>query len=231
MDATQPAYCRPAAFHAFSAALPTAGTPQGLFRAAWAIAQHERPQADLVAGETVIENLIGAIRRRFQSSSEEARLAHLHDVLFEVLGFRGNTEDYYNPANSYLPEVLRSRRGLPITLTLVYRRVAAGLDITVHGVNAPGHFIAEIESSDPQRKGASRTFVDPFFGGGLLNEQEVFQRIEKATGQSLEPSRQYLSRATPEQWLGRMLNNLQAVFAASARERDLYAMQEMQALL
>ena len=78
MDATHPAYCRPAAFQAFTAAIPAAGTPQGLFRAAWAIAQHERPQADLAAGETVIENLIGAIRRRIRSNSDEARLAHLH---------------------------------------------------------------------------------------------------------------------------------------------------------
>jgi regulator of sirC expression with transglutaminase-like and TPR domain len=231
MDATRPAYCRPEAFDAFIAALPTAGTPAGLFRAAWAVAQHERPQADLAAGEVVIENLIAAIRRRIRSTSEEAKLAHLHDVMFDVLGFRGNVDDYYNPANSYLPEVLRSRRGLPITLTLVYRRVAAGLDITVHGINAPGHFLAEIESSSPHETKRTRTFVDPFFGGGLLDEREAYQRIAQATGQELKPSAKHLERAAADQWLGRMLNNLQAVFAASGRERDLYAMQEMQSLL
>jgi regulator of sirC expression with transglutaminase-like and TPR domain len=229
MDATRPAYCQPAAFRAFAEALTTADTPQGLFRAAWAIAQHERPQADLAAGERVIENLVAAIRRRVNSPSEQALLAHLHDVMFDVLGFRGNVDDYYNAGNSYLPEVLRSRRGLPITLTLVYRSVAAGLGIVVYGVNAPGHFLAEIQS--PSRQGGHRTFVDPFFGGGLLNEQEVFERISRATGQDVEPSAKHLRRATPRQWLGRMLNNLQAVFASAGRERDVYAMQEMQALL
>jgi regulator of sirC expression with transglutaminase-like and TPR domain len=229
MDATRPAYCQPAAFRAFVAALPTAESPEGLFRAAWAIAQHERPQADLSAGEKVIENLVAAIRRRVHSPTEEALLAHLHDVMFEVLGFRGNVDDYYNVANSYLPEVLRTRRGLPITLTLVYRRVAAGLDIVVHGVNAPGHFLAEIESQSGSK--GQRTFIDPFFGGGLLNEREVYERISRATGQQIDPSPEHLERATARQWLGRMLNNLQAVFAAGGRERDVYAMQEMQALL
>jgi regulator of sirC expression with transglutaminase-like and TPR domain len=227
MDATRPAYCRPAAFREFAAELPSTHSAEGLFRAAWAISRHELPQARLADGEAVIANLVDAVRRRVRSPSEDALLAHLHDVLFDVLGFRGNAEDYYNAANSYLPEVLRTRRGLPITLTLVYRRVAAGLGLVVHGVNAPGHFLAEVEF---QCSGQSM-YVDPFFRGGLLKEKEVFQRISKATGEAVDPAREHLGRATPRQWLARMLHNLQAVFAASGRERDVYAMQELHALL
>jgi regulator of sirC expression with transglutaminase-like and TPR domain len=227
MDATRPAYCRPAAYRAFAAALPAADTPSGLFRAAWAISQHDLPDADLASGEAVIANLVAAVRRRVRSRSPQALIAHLHDVLFDVLGFRGNVEDYYQPANSYIPEVLRTRRGLPITLTLVYRRVAAGLDLEVHGVNAPGHFLAEIQAEGE----ASSMYVDPFFGGNLLTEEEVFQRISQATGHDIEPSPEHLRRATPEQWLMRMLHNLQAVYAAASRERDVFAMQELQTLL
>jgi regulator of sirC expression with transglutaminase-like and TPR domain len=147
--------------------------------------------------------------------------------MFDVLGFRGNTEDYYNAANSYLPEVLRTRRGLPITLALVYRRVAAGLGLVVHGVNSPGHFLAEVEF-----EGSGKSmYVDPFFGGGLLNEKEVYERVSQATGQAVDPASEHLARATPRQWLARMLHNLQAVFAASGRERDVYAMQELHGLL
>jgi regulator of sirC expression with transglutaminase-like and TPR domain len=156
-------------------------------------------------------------------------LAHLHDVLFDVLGFRGNTEDYYRAANSYLPEVLRTRRGLPITLTLVYRRVADGVGLVVHGVNAPGHFLAEV---DERHTGERRSmYVDPFFGGGLLSKAEVFERISQATGRDVEPAPEHLRRASPQQWLSRMLHNLQAVYAATGRERDLLAMQELQTLL
>jgi regulator of sirC expression with transglutaminase-like and TPR domain len=229
MDATRPAYCRPAAFRAFATELPRADTAEGLFRAAWAISLHELPEAQLASGEAVIAKLVEAVRSRVRSQTEEALLAHLHDVLFDVLGFRGNWDDYYNPANSYLPEVLRTRRGLPITLTLVYRRVAAGVGLVVHGVNAPGHFLAEVEPK--HGRGGPSMYVDPFFGGGLLSEAEVFDRIAQATGQAVDPSPDHLARATSRQWLTRMLHNLQAVFAAAGRERDVYAMQELQALL
>jgi hypothetical protein len=65
----------------------------------------------------------------------------------------------------------------------------------------------------------------------LLHEDEVFERILQATGRKLTPTAEHLVRAAPRQWLGRMLNNLQAVFASTGRERDMYAMQEMQGLL
>jgi regulator of sirC expression with transglutaminase-like and TPR domain len=209
--------------------LPTAETPEGLFRAAWAIAQHDLPDTDVAAGEAVIGHLVAAVRRRVRSQSPQALLAHLHDVLFDVLGFRGNTEDYYQPGNSYLPEVLRTRRGLPITLTLVYRRVASGVGLAVHGVNAPGHFLAEVEA--PQAGELQSMYVDPFFGGGLLSEAEVFERISQATGREVDPAPEHLKRATAQQWLMRMLHNLQAVYAAKGRERDVFAMQELHALL
>jgi regulator of sirC expression with transglutaminase-like and TPR domain len=229
MIVPKPAYCRPAAYHAFAASLPEIATPAGLFRAAWAIAQHEQPEAQLAAGETVIANLAAAVRRRVQSKSQEALLAHLHDVLFEVIGFRGNRQDYYNPANSLLPDVLRTRRGLPITLTLIYRSVAAGVGITVHGVNAPGHFLAEVEIVEAGVPSAG--FVDPFSGGDLLHDHEAIARVAEATGRELPDAPRVLARATPEQWLARILRNLQAALAARGCERDMYAMQELEQVL
>jgi regulator of sirC expression with transglutaminase-like and TPR domain len=229
MDLPRPAYCRPAAYRAFAESLSSIDDATGLFRAAWAIAQHDRPEANLAAGETVIANLAEAVRRRVRSSSQEALLAHLHDVMFDVIGFRGNREDYYNPGNSYLPEVLETRSGLPITLTLVYRCVAAGVGITVHGVNSPGHFLAEVELEEA---GERRTaYVDPFYGGDLLHEAEALTRIGEATGHEVTPSPLLLRRATPREWLARMLRNLQAALAAAGRERDLLAMQEFEALI
>jgi regulator of sirC expression with transglutaminase-like and TPR domain len=223
------AYCRPAAYRAFAQNLCAIDTPEGLFRAAWAIAQHELPEAEHEAGEVVVSNLAMAVKRRVRSGSAEALLAHLHDVLFDVAGFRGNREDYYNPANSYLPEVLRTRRGLPITLALVYRRVAAEAGLVVHGVNAPGHFLAEVELAEAGDKRS--IYVDPFYGGGLLHEAEVLARISDATGRQVAPTADLVARATPRQWLARMLHNLQAALAAAGRERDVFAMQELEQLL
>jgi regulator of sirC expression with transglutaminase-like and TPR domain len=113
-----PAYCHPVAYAAFVAEMPRVDTTSGLFRAAFAIARHEHPAAEVAQAEATIADLAETIRHRVRTSSIEAKLAHLHDVLFDVVGFTGNVEDYYNPVNSYLPDVLRTRRGLPITLTL-----------------------------------------------------------------------------------------------------------------
>jgi regulator of sirC expression with transglutaminase-like and TPR domain len=232
--APMPAYCHPAAYAAFATEMPRVETTAGLFRAAFAIARHEQPTADVDQAEAIIADLAETIRRRVRTSSIEARLAHLHDVLFDVVGFVGNVEDYYNPVNSYLPEVLRTRRGLPITLTLIYKCVAERAGLVVHGINAPGHFLAAVQcDEEPGGSGIAKhwMYVDPFYGGGLLDRSDVCRRIAETTGsgESLPP--RYLAVATHRQWLARMLNNLQAVFAHTGRERDLYAMQELQSLL
>jgi regulator of sirC expression with transglutaminase-like and TPR domain len=226
---TQPAHCRPAAYDFFRQQLPDLDSTAGLFRAAFAIALHERPEANLGEAETIVENLTETIRRRVQSRSRQAILAHMHDVLFEIYGLQGNNADYYNPANSYLPDVLRSRVGVPAALVLVYKRVAEPLGIVVHGVNAPGHFLAEIEPAANEEY--HPMFVDPFFGGVILNQNEVADRIEQATGRPLGPTSPRLSRATHRQWLNRMLNNLLASFAAKGQDREVCAMQELQHLL
>ena len=214
--------------------MPRADTTQGLFRAAFAIARHERPSADVERAEATIADLSATILRRVRTPSVEAKLAHLHDVLFDVAGFVGNVEDYYSPANSYLPEVLRTRRGLPITLALIYKCVAEGVGLVVHGINSPGHFLAAVEAAAAARGPASRDgwmYIDPFYGGELLDRDDVCRRIAETTGLEPADSSQWLAPATHRQWLARMLNNLQAVFGHAGRERDLYAMQELQALL
>jgi regulator of sirC expression with transglutaminase-like and TPR domain len=228
-----PAYCRPKAYSAFARELPHIETTPGLFRAAFAIARHDRPTADVEQSLATIENLADTVRHRVRSASTEARLAHLHDVLFDVVGLCGNVDDYYNPANSYLPDVLQTRRGLPITLVLIYKAVAERVGLVVHGINSPGHFLAavEIDAETPTGNARPLMYVDPFYGGTMLNEADVFQRITDTTGDSIPDPSRWLAVATGRQWLARMLVNLQAAFAALGRERDLLAMQELEVLL
>jgi len=229
-----PAYCHAAAYAAFVRELPAIDSTSGLFRAAFAIAMHEYPEADVTKAEAAISELAETTRRRVHSANVEARLAHLHDVLFDLVGFVGNGDDYYNPANSYLPEVLRTHRGLPITLVLIYKCVAERLGLRVLGINSPGHFLAAIRNDDlvgSSEDAKKWMYVDPFYGGELLNRNEVCRRISDTTGLTTDDSPRWLAPATHRQWLARMLNNLQAVFALSGRERDVYAMQELQELL
>jgi regulator of sirC expression with transglutaminase-like and TPR domain len=227
-----PAYCRPVAYAAFQKAILLVDNEDGLLHAAFAISLHDRPQSDFSAVEFTIGQLAAAVRQRAQSGAPQAIQAHLHDVLFDVVGFCGNVEDYYDPANSYVGEVLRLHRGIPISLVLVYKAVARQLGIMVHGINAPGHFLAGVELQEyGDQRAPCLSYVDPFYGGALLNKREVFDRIEQVTGHQVRLAEPVLTKATHRQWLGRMLYNLQAVFASKGRERDLYAMQELQQLL
>jgi regulator of sirC expression with transglutaminase-like and TPR domain len=224
-----PIYCRAHAFERFRAELACVDTTAGLFRAAFTISLHERPDAQLAEAEATVTRLAETVRNRVRSASPEALLAHLHDVLFDVYGLQGNTDDYYNPANSYIGDILRTHQGLPISLVLIYKVVADPLGLTVHGVNSPGHFLAEVDIRDGN--GGKPMYVDPFFGGGLLTRDEVFARLRQATGQELSPSPGLLARATHRQWLSRMLANLQAAFTASGQDRNALAMQELFLLL
>ena len=231
---SSPAYCRPQAYAAFAAEMTHAETTRGLLRAACAIARHDRPTAEPRQTENAIDNLAETVLRRVHSQSFEARLAHLHDVLFDVVGFRGNADEYYDPVNSYLPDVLRTKRGLPITLSLVYKCVGEAVGLTVHGINSPGHFLAAVECPPRGPQGSDTVrlmYVDPFYGGSLLTEADAFDRIAETTGRKLQPSPDLLTPATNRQWLERILANLQAAFASLGRERDLLAMQELHALL
>lgn len=220
-----PAYCRPSAYEALQSELPLLTTRRGLVRAACAIAAHERGTGD--AGETLaaLDAMVATVRSRSPSESADARLAHLHDVMFDLLGFAGNTDDYYAPANSYLPTVVATRQGIPITLSLVYKYVAGELGLRVHGVNAPGHFLVAVETTEGEQR--SLMFVDPFYGGTLLSVPEAFERIAEATGKAVEPNPHLLGPASHRGWISRMLVNLMAIFARDGREKDLYAMQEM----
>ncbi|MEM6798092.1 MAG: transglutaminase-like domain-containing protein [Planctomycetota bacterium] len=225
----QPAYCRPAAFEAFRQELPAIDTPEGLLRAATAISLHAEPDGSVDEVVDVVQRLARSVRQRLQSNSQRALLAHLHDVLFDVIGFRGvEFSTYYDAGNSYLPRVLNTRRGIPITLTLVYRSVASSLGLRVEGVNSPGHFLAAVTCHEPT--GDALLYVDPFFGGALLTPTEALQRVEAVTGVA-DPTEELLVVATPHAWLSRMLLNLQAVFARQQQERDLLAMQELSSLL
>jgi regulator of sirC expression with transglutaminase-like and TPR domain len=229
-----PAFCRPIAYATFARELAGFQSTRGLFRAAFAIALHEQPDANVDQAEATIASLVATVNGRVHSTNPQARVAHLHDVLFDVSGFRGNVDDYYNPANSYLPDVLSTRRGLPITLVLIYKCVAEGVGLTVQGINAPGHFLAAVdcpETSATAREGSGRMFVDPFFGGDLLDRRDVCRRIAETTGRSVPDADEWFLPASHRQWLTRMLHNLQAVFAQAGREKDLYAMQELQELL
>ncbi|MFI5377698.1 MAG: transglutaminase family protein [Tepidisphaerales bacterium] len=222
---SRPTHCRPHAYELFRSQMKAIETTEGLFIAAVAIAMHELAHVDPDKPHREIERYAELVRRRVRSDSVEAKLAHLHDVLFDEAGFVGNSDDYYNPGNSYIPVVLETRRGLPITLSLVYKAVAERVGLSVAGINAPMHFLAAVQ------QGERTMLVDPFFGGRALSREEAFERIEQVSGRVIPRVDEMLPKATHRQWLGRILQNLMSIFEHAGQWRDRDAMLELRGVL
>lgn len=138
----------------------------------------------------------------------DAAASAVSRVLFEEMGFRGNTEDYYDPRNSFLNDVLNRQMGIPISLSVVYLAVAAHVGLNAAGVGLPGHFVVRAE------RGGRQQLLDPFHGGRLLDQAgcQALVAPMRPGGGPLDP--RWLAPVTSRQILVRMLTNLKAVYAA-----------------
>src|SRR5208282_2656373 len=164
-----PRCCRAEAFNFLQSQIGIIDSPQGLLNSAIAIAMHETPNINPRAIDKKLQQYADTIRQRVRGSQPQALLAHLHQFLFEEEKFAGNSEDYYNSANSYLPQVLQNKLGLPITLSLVYKVVAERLGFGTWGVGLPGHFLVGLACDQ------NKMLVDCFGGGRLLNGDEAHE--------------------------------------------------------
>ncbi len=220
-----PLHCRPEAYRLFAEAAAALDEPGGLLRGAVALAMHGLPQAKPETVERRVDQLAARIRRRVRSGSESGFLAHLHSVLFDEERFSGDRETYDDPRNSLLPSVLRRKKGIPVTLSLLYKSVGERVGLRIAGINSPAHFLVEVATE----RGAM--LVDCFDGGRVLTRTEAFARIEQAAGVAIARSEDLLAAATDALWLRRMLQNLKLSYARRDRLRDAQAMEELQALL
>jgi regulator of sirC expression with transglutaminase-like and TPR domain len=185
---------------------------------------HEMPDVDFHAVEAEIQTLADRILSRVHSDDPKALLAHAHAVFFDEEGFIGNIQDFGDRRNSYIPAVLSTRRGIPITLTLIYKEVLDRLGLIVHGTNAPGHFLATVWSE------GSPMLVDTFTRGRVLTRGEALARIAKLTGCN-DRSVDLLPLATNRIWIHRILQNLVMQASRSGERSTLAAMLELQGLL
>ncbi len=230
MVVPRPSHCRASAFACLAENLPTLDTTRGLMRSAVAVAMHEMGRVDPDAVEAQVRELTVQIGQRIKSSHPRAVMAHAHDVLFEERGFKGNRADYHNPRNSYLPAVLRTGRGLPITLSLVYKCVVEPLGVPVHGINAPGHFLVGINGSARDEAIRAVTIIDPFDAGRMLTRDEAIATCRQSIG-GLPMPENPLAQSTHQQWLLRIIQNLIDVFDRLGQPGDMAAMLEMRELV
>src|SRR5579884_1971928 len=172
MTPSLPLCCSPRSFMLLGKQLPAINSPDALLNGALAIAMHQVEDVDPAAVDATLQQYADTIRSRVRGGQPQALLAHFHEFLFEEMNFRGNTEDYYNPANSYLPAVLETHKGLPITLSLIYKLVAERLGLRAWGVGLPGHFLAAVEID------GAPMLVDTFAHGRTLTADEAHARLQ-----------------------------------------------------
>jgi regulator of sirC expression with transglutaminase-like and TPR domain len=174
--------------------------------AALEVAAIEFPGLDTAPSLRELDALASELGARVGRKRGASFVKVTRQYLFEELGFRGNSEDYYNPRNSCLNEVLAARAGIPITLSLLVIEVARRIGRQVQGIGLPGHFVVRIE------EGSFSAFLDPFHGGRELSAEQCYERAKEMTGEDFSANPAVLEPVSPRQMLVRMLNNLRLIY-------------------
>jgi len=199
-----------------------------LLEAAVSLAQDEYPELDSqhVLGE--VDHLLARLKRRMPADSSSLhRLRILNHLFFEELGFRGNINNYYDPENSFISQVLKTRQGIPISLAVIWLEVATGIGLNASGVNFPGHFLIKVQLSFPNE---GQVIIDPFTGKSLSKEDllEILnglpglpahaQETPNALGESAEHD---VDQSAPVPHWKQSSDTILRHYLKSAKERDI----------
>lgn len=169
-----------------------------LEEASWLMAEALMPWIDSKEYRSQLDAWGGELLQRITENPTD-QVSILINYLHEELGFDGNTEDYYNHENSLLPCVLENRKGLPLTLTLLYIFVGARAGMPIYGVNLPGHFIAR----------CGEIYFDPFHEGRILSIADCADILAR---QQIELNDEHLENPESRQILARLLANLRHAY-------------------
>ena len=170
----------------------------------------------LVIGDYLakLEALAERVRQRCPKRDDVRHvLGQIHWVLFVEEGYRGNHAEYYDPRNSYLNEVIDRRTGIPLTLALIYWRIAEATGLAIRGVNAPSHFLLRVEPSSPD---SEPLFIDPFHDGRILDFATCRAFIAEAAGKNAKINKTHFEPCSPRIVVARLLRNLKAIHLAAS---------------
>ncbi|HUF88840.1 MAG TPA: transglutaminase-like domain-containing protein [Gemmatimonadota bacterium] len=165
-----------------------------------------------IARDELRELTAGALEAVPEHAPLEERVDSLRSYVHETCRFHGNTEDYYDPDNSFFSSVLIRRTGIPITLALVYLTIGRRIGVPLVGIGMPMHFLIGYRAASSYR------YLDPFFGGREVSRGECLLLLERA---GFDPAERYLRSAPVVGILERMARNLTVIYQNGAREREL----------
>ena len=182
-----------------------------MFEAALSIAQDAEPKLDMTACMLAIDKFALTLKQRMPKDiAKIPKLRMLNTFFYQDLGFAGNVNNYYAPDNSYLNKVLSTRKGIPISLAVIYMELAQQIGLDVKGISFPGHFLMKItvQSGD--------IIIDPC-NGASLSREKLEERLEPYFAEQNELHNRSvascLSEAHPRIILVRMLRNLKTLFS------------------
>ncbi|MBX7051280.1 MAG: transglutaminase-like domain-containing protein [Flavobacteriales bacterium] len=160
----------------------------------------------------------------------------LNHILFSHHGFKGNRENYHQPQNSFLTDILATKSGNPLSLGLLYCYLAKSLDLPIHGVNLPSHFILCYLDFQPEDAELGLTsddadvmfYINPFNSGAILHREEIDEFLEK---QNLPRDERFYRPCANMEMISRMLNNLIHAYIAAGNDDKVRELRTMQSLL
>lgn len=180
-----------------------------LAEAALLVAGHACPDIDIPRYLARIDELGENLKQRLPGEANVSqRIAALNQYLFGDLGFAPNAEDYYDPRNSFLHDVLERRVGIPITLCILYMEVGRRAGLALQGVSFPGHFLVKCTVDD------GTVVLDPYSGGLSLGLADLQRRLREVQGGEVSRAiiASLLVAASRKDIILRMLRNLKAIY-------------------
>jgi regulator of sirC expression with transglutaminase-like and TPR domain len=179
-----------------------------LAAAALGIAQAEYPLLDIPYYAGRLEALAQRVRKGLRSNpTSRETIALLNRVLFDEEGLRGNRDDYYDPRNSFLNDVLDRKLGIPITLSVIYMDVARRVGFPLAGTGMPGHFL--LKHYDAM---SGEIIIDAFNRGRIVGSAECQQRLDEIYSGQVELRPEFLQAVSHREILTRVLNNLRQIY-------------------
>jgi len=197
-----------------------------LARAALLIAKGRDASVDVERYVSELEFLAATLGKRLAPDANASlRIGALNQFLFQEMGFGPNRQDYYDPRNSFLNEVIDRRKGIPITLSLVYMEIGRRIGLPLRGVSFPGHFLVKC------RLNQGMVVLDPYAGGASPSMADLQKRLRDARGGEVSRAivAGLLVAADKRDILARMLRNLKAIYMR--KEMDETAMSVVEWLM
>lgn len=188
-----------------------------LAEAALLVAKSRYPDLDVAHYLGEVEALAEAVRETVPVDAPPRDvLAAINDHLFGRLGYGPEVDQYYDPRNSYLNDVIDRRRGIPITLSVLYIQVARALGLDVDGISFPGHFLVKCHVEQ------GVVVIDPYHRGVSLSLDELRERLRATQSGEISGDAlvDLLESATPRDIVARMLRNLKAIYIKAKQAED-----------